>query len=130
MTTAREFLAKNKLAIAGARGKFSKPALEFLNKAIAEGQTFSDWDANGRIKPVHVKRTPKTIVTSHKRVNLAAKPTVVRLREENALQVLDDRGTIINIGQCSQGHTITRCTCSTITPPAYLKAHQWEIVKL
>lgn len=128
MTTARDFLADNGLAIRGARGKFSKEAKAFLAKAIETGSKFDDWNENGRIIPVHTPRVPKTTV-SRKPIGAAA-PSVVRVREENAIALIDDRGTLINIGQCSQGHTITRCTCKTITPAAYFNAQDWEIVKL
>lgn len=42
MQTKREWLAERGLAIAGARGKFSKAANEALVKAIAEGVQFAD----------------------------------------------------------------------------------------
>ena len=42
MQTKREWLAERGLAIAGARGKFSRAANEALVKAIAEGVQFAD----------------------------------------------------------------------------------------
>ena len=127
MTKARDFLADNGLAIRGARGKFSKEAKAFLAKAIETGETFEDWNENGRIIPVHTPRVPKSTV-ARRSVGKAATPSVVRIREENVISLIDDRGTLINVGQCSQGHAISRCTCATIKPAAYFNAQDWEII--
>lgn len=153
--TAREWLAARKLAIAGARGKFSKDALKALNKAIAEGQSFSDWDENGRIKPVHVPRgsKPKPVVAkpavmddeevedfdfdieeeSKPRKVYRVRPIEEQMpfvRKENVLSVIDAEGVLMNVGQCSQGHAIRRCTCSDIQPPKWMKAELFELLSV
>ena len=67
MNTAREYLAGKGLAIAGARGKFSKAAHEELARALSAGMKFSDWPKSGVATPRKVsnvaKNSPKVSVT-------------------------------------------------------------------
>ena len=55
MQTKREWLAERGLAIAGARGKFSKAANEALVKAQKEGITFAEVNPAKPAKPAPVK---------------------------------------------------------------------------
>lgn len=52
MQTKREYAASLGLAIAGARGKFSRAAVEAIAKTEAEGMKFSD--STGPVKPALV----------------------------------------------------------------------------
>lgn len=56
MQTKREYAASLGLAIAGARGKFSKAAVEAIAKAEAEGMKFAD-SSTGASKPAVVGKT-------------------------------------------------------------------------
>jgi len=67
MQTARDWLAERGLAIAGARGKFSNAAHKALEKAAAEGVTWSDWpkDKTSTRPVVKVEKTTTVRASAH-----------------------------------------------------------------
>lgn len=127
---ARDWLAAQGLAIAGARGKFSTPAIAALNKALADGEGFDDWDEQGRKQPQPRERViylnkPKPeprVIRKPKEFSTVNAPIVKSLpfvRVENTLSIVDN-GVTINVDHCKNGHSIRRCECRKIEAPAGL----------
>lgn len=79
MKTAREYLAGKGLAIAGARGKFSKAAHAELDRALSAGMKFSDWPKSGVATPRKAsnvtKNSPKVSATRNSAVGHSATET-------------------------------------------------------
>lgn len=111
MQKARDFLADHNLATRGGRGRFSVEAVEFLHEKYAEGVRFADW------KPPTKQAKPqtKTVVPKDRRV----------------LSVIDEYGFTVNLDTChSCARAYSRCKCPEVSPPAYLKAQEWQIITL
>lgn len=127
---ARDFLADHQLAKRSARGKFSNEAKQFLAKAIAEGKTFEDWNANGRIlvdqKPKPLPAAPKLIRKSATGINISQYKPV---RTENTMRIISEEGHTINIDTCNTCiKSIRYCRCAKMSPPAYMNAREWSLV--
>lgn len=148
MQTAREYLVGLGLA-KPERGRFSLEGKAQLTRAISQGMKFSDWDENGRIKQTAVIRSTveSRIVRDSGASIKHPTPNKVRLelvkddpvapvkinvtpiqRTENAISLVDDRGTKIVIGHCKNMHVITRCTCKNPSPADWLNATKFELV--
>lgn len=122
---ARDWLADQNLAKRGAKGKFSTVAMQALAKHIAAGNTFDDWDKNGRIKPVtngdEIVRTVKMPV---QRVTPIIKTDRVAIRGANKMRVVDTNGAVIildtHTGKDSCNKPIRFCSCKNLRPPHYI----------
>ncbi len=132
MTTARNWLADQNLAIRGAKGKFSTIALAALARHIQAGNKFEDWDANGRVKPGATgTETVRVVKIKPARVSTLIKRDMHAVRRESKMRIVDKRGTIIVLdthsGKDSCNRPIKFCMCKNLKPPHYIDVASFSI---
>lgn len=137
MQTAREYLMDLGL-VKSNRGKLSYEAKFALKKALRSGIEFSDWDENGRIKPIAApKRKPKkteyvTVESENQQERdvLAADPVRIncKRREENAIEYIDADGVHGVMDICNNNHYIQHCVCIKPKPKNFLNAKDFKLI--
>lgn len=127
MQSARDFLVKANLAKPG-RGKFSNEAKEHLKQAIADGQSFTDWDENGRISvsPNEKNRIEKRAdVIESAPVIPKRRPDYVRYREESQVvftHPTKDQKVVLDVLKSKPIWAVEK-----IEPPKWLEGYTWSL---
>lgn len=133
--TKREWLAKQNLAIAGARGKFSRDANEALKNEEARCKAENiplPWTEAVKPEPKRKKRvkgitafeksqgvTDESVKIERKQYDAVVSPP--KVREETHAWVIDQNGFLIAIQYCGQCQkSISRCIHDVPYAPEYL----------
>lgn len=122
--TRREYAASLGLAIAGARGKFSKAANEAINKARAEGMTFSDDDkpvSTPRLAPVGGTSEPVRASIPPVTESPYLYPSDFRFPEGEyrAVAVIDGKRTVFGMRECCNNCRVSLTNHACDNPTIY-----------
>lgn len=133
--TKREWLAKQGLAIAGARGKFSRDANEALKNEEARCKTENiplPWTEAVKPEPKRKKRNAGNVTAFEKsqgvtepvkfeRKNYDVIVSVPKVREQTHAYVIDQHNFVVAIMYCGGcNKSISRCTHDMPIAPDYL----------